>query len=97
MKSKKIIAGILCVALTAGFTGCDTTKKDREAISKIIDQCEDAFKEDDFEAFADLTDWDEDDKTYQVAEKLMNFDYPDDYYTECYDLIFSSIKIKYRS
>ena len=95
MKSKKIIAGILCVALTAGFTGCDTTKKDREAISKIIDQCEDAFKEDDFEAFADLTDWDEDDKTYQVAEKLMNFDYPDDYYTECYDLIFSSIKIKY--
>lgn len=95
MKFKKIIASFLCVAITAGFAGCDTTKKDREAISKIIDQCEDAFKDDDFESFADLTNWDEDDKTYQVAEKLMNFDYPDDYYTECYDLIFSSIKIKY--
>lgn len=95
MKIKKIIASFLCVAITAGFAGCDNTKKDREAISKIIDQCEDAFKDDDFESFADLTNWDEDDKTYQVAEKLMDFDYPDDYYTECYDLIFSSIKIKY--
>ena len=95
MKFKKIIAGILCVAFTAGFAGCDSTEKDREAIGKIIDQCEDAFKEDDVEAFLELTNWDEDDKAYKVAADLLGFDYPDDYYTECYDLIFSSIKIKY--
>lgn len=95
MKIKKIIASFLCVAITAGFAGCDTTKKDREAISKIIDQCEDAFKEDDFDAFADLTNWDDDDKAYKVAADLLSFDYPDDYSKECYDLIFSSIKIKY--
>ncbi len=96
MKYKKIIASFLCVAITAGFAGCDNTKKDREAISKIIDACEDAFKEDDFEAFADLTNWDEDDKAYQQVEKAMNFDFEgDDYYRDCYSLIFDSIEIDY--
>lgn len=96
MKFKKIIASFLCVAIMAGFAGCDTTKKDREAISKIIDQCEDAFKEDDFEAFADLTNWDEDDKAYQQVEKAMNFDFEgDDYYWDCYRLILDSIEIDY--
>ena len=90
MKYKKIIASILCIAFTAGFAGCDNTKKDREAISEIIDQCEDAFKDDDAEAFLELTNWDEDDDKYQVAEELMNFDYSDEYFIECYNLIFDS-------
>lgn len=95
MKYKKIIASILCVAFTAGFAGCDNTKKDREAISEIIDQCEDAFKDDDAEAFLELTNWDEDDDKYQVAEELMNFDYSDEYFIECYNLIFDTIEIDY--
>lgn len=96
MKSKKIIAGILCVTLTAGFAGCDNSKKDREAIGKVIDACEDAFKEDDAEAFLELTDWDEDDKSYQQVEKAMNFDFEgDDYYWDCYRLILDSIEIDY--
>ena len=95
MKYKKIIASILCIAFTAGFAGCDNTKKDREAISEIIDQCEDAFKDDDAEAFLELTNWDEDDDKYQVAEELMNFDYSDEYFIECYDLIFDTIEIDY--
>ena len=95
MKYKKIIASILCIAFTAGFAGCDNTKKDREAISEIIDQCEDAFKDDDAEAFLELTNWDEDDDKYQVAEELMNFDYSDEYFIECYNLIFDTIEIDY--
>jgi len=96
MKSKKIIAGVLCVTLTAGFAGCDNTKKDREAIGKIIDACADAFKEDDAEAFLELTDWDEDDKSYQQVENAMNSDFEgDDYYRDCYSLIFDSIEIDY--
>lgn len=95
MKYKKIVASILCVAFTAGFAGCDNTKKDREAISEIIDQCEDAFKDDDAEAFLELTNWDEDDDKYQVAEELMNFDYSDEYFIECYNLIFDTIEIDY--
>ncbi len=95
MKYKKIIASILCIAFTAGFAGCDNTKKDREAISEIIDQCEDAFKDDDAEAFLELTNWDEDDDKYQVAEELMNFNYSDEYFIECYNLIFDTIEIDY--
>ena len=55
MKFKKIIASALCVSVLAGLAGCDTTKKDREALSKVIDECAEAFRNDDFEAFADLT------------------------------------------
>ena len=59
MNYKKVIASILCVAFAAGFTGCDNTEKDREAISKVIDDCADAFRDDDAEAFLELTCWDE--------------------------------------
>ena len=94
MKYKKIIASILCIAFTAGFAGCDNTEKDREAISKVIDDCADAFRDDDAEAFLELTCWDEDDKDYRQIEEYMNYSVDEDY-RECYDLIFDTIEIDY--
>lgn len=94
MKYKKIIASILCVAFTAGFAGCDNTEKDREAISKVIDDCADALRDDDAEAFLELTCWDEDDKDYRQIEEYMNYSVDEDY-RECYDLIFDTIEIDY--
>lgn len=94
MNYKKVIASILCVAFTAGFTGCDNTEKDREAISKVIDDCADAFRDDDAEAFLELTCWDEDDKDYRQIEEYMNYSIDEDY-RECYDLIFDTIEIDY--
>lgn len=96
MKFKKIIASALCVSVLTGLAGCDTTKKDREAISKVIDECAEAFRNDDFEAFADLTNMKKKDKAYQQAENAMGgFDFSDEYYTDCYDLIFDTIEIHY--
>ena len=94
MNYKKVIASILCVAFAAGFTGCDNTEKDREAISKVIDDCADAFRDDDAEAFLELTSWDEDDKDYRQIEEYMNYSIDEDY-RECYDLIFDTIEIDY--
>ena len=94
MNYKKIIASILCIAFTAGFAGCDNTEKDREAISKVIDDCADAFRDDDAEAFLELTCWDEDDKDYRQIEEYMNYSVDEDY-RECYDLIFDTIEIDY--
>lgn len=94
MNYKKVIASILCVAFTAGFVGCDNTEKDREAISKVIDDCADAFRDDDAEAFLELTCWDEDDKDYRQIEEYMNYSVDEDY-RECYDLIFDTIEIDY--
>ena len=94
MNYKKVIASILCVAFAAGFTGCDNTEKDREAISKVIDDCADAFRDDDAEAFLELTCWDEDDKDYRQIEEYMNYSVDEDY-RECYDLIFDTIEIDY--
>ena len=96
MKYKKIITSALCVSVLAGLAGCDTTKKDREAISKVIDECAEAFRNDDFEAFADLTNWDDDDKAYKQAEYVMvGVDISDEYYTDCYEKIFDTIEIHY--
>lgn len=96
MKFKKVIASVLCVAITAGFAGCDNKKKDREAIGEILDKCEESFQDDDYESFLELTDWDEDDKSYQQAEKIMHFGFDgDDYSWDCYSIIFDSIKIDY--
>ena len=94
MNYKKVIASILCVAFAAGFAGCDNTEKDREAISKVIDDCADAFRDDDAEAFLELTCWDEDDKDYRQIEEYMNYSVDEDY-RECYDLIFDTIEIDY--
>ena len=94
MNYKKVITGILCVAFAAGFTGCDNTEKDREAISKVIDDCADAFRDDDAEAFLELTGWDEDDKDYRQIEEYINYSVDEDY-RECYDLIFDTIEIDY--
>lgn len=94
MNYKKVIASILCVACAAGFAGCDNTEKDREAISKVIDDCADAFRDDDAEAFLELTCWDEDDKDYRQIEEYMNYSVDEDYW-ECYDLIFDTIEIDY--
>lgn len=94
MNYKKVIASILCVAFAAGFTGCDNTEKDREAISKVIDDCADAFRDDDAEAFLELTCWDEDDKDYRQIEEYMNYSVDEDY-RECYDLVFDTIEIDY--
>ena len=94
MNYKKVIASILCVACAAGFVGCDNTEKDREAISKVIDDCADAFRDDDAEAFLELTCWDEDDKDYRQIEEYMNYSIDEDY-RECYDLIFDTIEIDY--
>lgn len=94
MNYKKVIASILCVACAAGFAGCDNTEKDREAISKVIDDCADAFRDDDAEAFLELTCWDEDDKDYRQIEEYMNYSVDEDY-RECYDLIFDTIEIDY--
>ena len=94
MNYKKAIASILCVACAAGFAGCDNTEKDREAISKVIDDCADAFRDDDAEAFLELTCWDEDDKDYRQIEEYMNYSVDEDY-RECYDLIFDTIEIDY--
>lgn len=94
MNYKKVIASILCVAFTAGFAGCDNTEKDREAISKVIDDCADAFRDDDAEAFLELTCWDEDDKDYRQIDEYMNYSIDEDY-RECYDLIFDTIEIDY--
>lgn len=94
MNYKKVIASILCVACAAGFAGCDNTEKDREAISKVIDDCADAFRDDDAEAFLELTCWDEDDKDYRQIEEYMNYSIDEDY-RECYDLIFDTIEIDY--
>lgn len=94
MNYKKVIASILCVACAAGFAGCDNTEKDREAISKVIDDCADAFRDDDAEAFLELTCWDEDNKDYRQIEEYMNYSIDEDY-RECYDLIFDTIEIDY--
>ena len=94
MNYKKVIASVLCVACAAGFAGCDNTEKDREAISKVIDDCADAFRDDDAEAFLELTCWDEDDKDYRQIEEYMNYSVDEDY-RECYDLIFDTIEIDY--
>ena len=94
MNYKKVIASILCVACAASFAGCDNTEKDREAISKVIDDCADAFRDDDAEAFLELTCWDEDDKDYRQIEEYMNYSVDEDY-RECYDLIFDTIEIDY--
>lgn len=94
MNYKKVIASILCVACAAGFAGCDNTEKDREAISKVIDDCADTFRDDDAEAFLELTCWDEDDKDYRQIEEYMNYSIDEDY-RECYDLIFDTIEIDY--
>lgn len=94
MNYKKVIASVLCVACAAGFAGCDNTEKDREAISKVIDDCADAFRDDDAEAFLELTCWDEDDKDYRQIEEFMNYSIDEDY-RECYDLIFDTIEIDY--
>ena len=94
MNYKKVIASILCVACAAGFAGCDNTEKDREAISKVIDDCADAFRDDDAEAFLELTCWDEDDKDYRQIEEYMNYSVDEDY-RECYELIFDTIEIDY--
>jgi len=94
MNYKKVIASILCVACAAGFAGCDNTEKDREAISKVIDDCADAFRDDDAEAFLELTCWDEDDKDYRQIEEYMNYSIDEDY-RECYELIFDTIEIDY--
>ena len=94
MNYKKVIASILCVACAAGFAGCDNTEKDRKAISKVIDDCADAFRDDDAEAFLELTCWDENDKDYRQTEEYMNYSIDEDY-RECYDLIFDTIEIDY--
>lgn len=94
MNYKKVIASILCVACAAGFAGCDNTEKDREVISKVIDDCADAFRDDDAEAFLELTCWDEDDKDYRQIEEYMNYSIDEDY-RECYELIFDTIEIDY--
>lgn len=98
MKCERVISAVVCLAVvagcTAGFTGCDNTEKDREAISKVIDDCADAFRDDDAEAFLELTCWDEDDKDYRQIEEYMNYSVDEDY-RECYDLIFDTIEIDY--
>ena len=98
MKCKRVISAVVCLAVvagcTAGFAGCDNTEKDREAISKVIDDCADAFRDDDAEAFLELTCWDEDDKDYRQIEEYMNYSVDEDY-RECYDLIFDTIEINY--
>lgn len=98
MKCKRVISAVVCLAVvagcTAGFTGCDNTEKDREAISKVIDDCADAFRDDDADAFLELTCWDEDDKDYRQIEEYMNYSVDEDY-RECYDLIFDTIEIDY--
>jgi len=98
MKCKRVISAVVCLAVVAGcaagFTGCDNTEKDREAISKVIDDCADAFRDDDAEAFLELTCWDEDDKDYRQIEEYMNYSIDEDY-RECYDLIFDTIEIDY--
>ena len=98
MKCKRVISAVVCLAVVAGcaagFVGCDNTEKDREAISKVIDDCADAFRDDDAEAFLELTCWDEDDKDYRQIEEYMNYSVDEDY-RECYDLIFDTIEINY--
>lgn len=98
MKCKRVISAVVCLAVVAGcaagFAGCDNTEKDREAISKVIDDCADAFRDDDAEAFLELTCWDEDDKDYRQIEEYMNYSIDEDY-RECYDLIFDTIEIDY--
>ncbi|MDO4421804.1 MAG: hypothetical protein Q4C15_07175 [Eubacteriales bacterium] len=98
MKCKRVISAVVCLAVvagcSAGFAGCDNTEKDREAISKVIDDCADAFRDDDAEAFLELTCWDEDDKDYRQIEEYMNYSIDEDY-RECYDLIFDTIEIDY--
>ncbi len=72
MKLRKIIASVLCVALAAGFAGCDDSKKSQEAIEGLISDYAEALSNFDGEAVTALTNWEEDDTAYTETAWLLN-------------------------
>ena len=71
MQYKRIIAAVLCVAMMAGFAGCDNSKKAKEQISTVMDSYIEALKDLDAETVLEMTNWEEDDKNYlQLKEQL---------------------------
>lgn len=70
-KCKRIIAAVLCIAMVAGFAGCDNSKKSKEQISAVMDSYIEALKDLDADAILELTNWEDDDKNFlQLKEQL---------------------------
>ena len=63
-KCKRIIAAVLCIAMVAGFAGCDNSKKSKEQISAVMDSYIEALKDLDADAILELTNWEDDDKNF---------------------------------
>ena len=106
MKYKRVIAALLCVAMTAGtagVTGCrsNATAKDKEQIEDLMESYVEALNDLDSDSLLDLTNWDDDDKDYEAVEELLDLEkYENRYgkgYLDCAGYIASTIVIDYKS
>jgi len=70
MKFKKIMAAVLCAAMTASVCACNSNKKSASEIEKVLKEYEAALQETDGDAVLDLASWDEGDDDYANIEQL---------------------------
>ena len=85
MKFRKIIAALLCAAMTAGaagVTGCrsNATAKDKGQIEDLMESYIEALNDLDSDSLLDLTNWDDDDKDYEAVEELLDLEKYENWY-----------------
>lgn len=101
MKFKKITAGILTASMMLGFAGCSSSGKTKTQIDEVMEQYVEGLNDFDSDAVLDLTNWDDDDKEYELVEMLLDYDFIVKEYgedqTKCVKYIASTIHIDYES
>ncbi|MCR5327859.1 MAG: hypothetical protein K6E12_03250 [Saccharofermentans sp.] len=105
MKFKKVIAAILCAAMTAGaagVTGCKpSNEKNTEQIEELMESYTEALNDLDGEGLLELANWEDDSKDYEAIEELFDLDSYEDIYgsgfIDCVEYIASTIEINYES
>lgn len=105
MKFRKVIAAVLCAAMTAGaagVTGCKpSNEKNTEQIEELMESYTEALNNLDSEGLLELTNWEDDDKDYEDVEELFDISFFESNYgygfVNCVEVIASSIVIDYKS
>ncbi|SDY15449.1 hypothetical protein SAMN02910264_01570 [Ruminococcaceae bacterium YAD3003] len=101
MNFKKTTAVILTASLVLGFTGCNKSEKTAKQIEEVMEAYVDGLNDFDSGAVLELTNWEDDDKDYELVESLLDIDFFEREYGEdllaCDKYIASTIHIDYES
>ena len=97
MSFKKVVAVVLAVFMTVGFSGCDKNKKDRKEIENLMDDYIAAINDFDFDGVVELSDWDEDDASYVAFKETLGYEFPNDEQKSFYKCIASTATLNYKS